>query len=99
MTRLQPLGPDEDTTLKNAEDGERIVALSEDVAEVLADYVDHKRKDREDDHGREPLLPSEKDRLSKSAIQQITYKLTRPCIYSDECPHDKDPDSRRWRPV
>jgi len=88
--------PDEGTTLKNAEDGERIVALSDDVTEVLTDYVDEKRVDRVDDYGRKPLFPSKKGRLSKSAIQQITYKLTRPCTYSGECPHDKQPDDCEW---
>lgn len=88
--------PDEGTTLKNGTDGERIVALSEDVAGVIGDYVDHKRKDRTDDYGREPLFTTKKGRISKTAIQQVTYKLTRPCTYSGQCPHDYDPDKCEW---
>lgn len=71
--------PDEGTTLKNGTDGERTIALSEDVAGIVADYADHKRKDRIDNYGRKPLFTTKKGRISKTAIQQVTYKLTRPC--------------------
>lgn len=88
--------PEEGTSLKNAEDGERLVALSEDVAQVIAEYINHKRKDRVDDYGREPLFTTKKGRLSKTTIQTVTYKLTRPCMYSGDCPHDYDPDECEW---
>lgn len=88
--------PENGTSLKNAEDGERLVALSEDVAQVIADYIDHKRKDQVDDYGREPLFTTKKGRLSKTTIQTVTYKLTRPCTYSGDCPHGYDPDECEW---
>lgn len=88
--------PDEDTTLKNAEDGERLVALAEEVTQVISDYIDQKRKDRVDNYGREPLFTTKKGRISKNTIQQIAYKLTRPCFYSNKCPHGYDPDECEW---
>jgi integrase len=88
--------PDEGPTLKNAEDGERIVALSEDVAEVIADYIGHKRNERTDDHGRRPLFSTKQGRISKNTIQQVAYGLTRPCEYGQACPHSKDPDDCEW---
>lgn len=88
--------PEKGTTLKNAEEGERVIALADDVAEVIGDYIDHKRKQREDDSGRKALFTTKKGRISKNTIQQVTYKLTRPCVYSNSCPHDKDIDECDW---
>lgn len=87
---------DTETPLKNAEDGERILALSDDVSKVIADYIDHKRKERTDNYGREPLFTTKKGRISKTTIQQVSYKMTRPCSYSNNCPHDKNPDDCEW---
>ena len=84
--------PETDTPLKNKEAGERMVALDEDECEVLEDYLEHKRKDVTDDFGREPLIKTMNGRMGKVTIRRTAYRLTRPCIYSEVCPHNKNPE-------
>lgn len=83
---------DEGTTLKNGLEGERCVALSDEATEVLGDYIDRNRIDVRDDHGRDPLFTTERGRIAKNTIRKTTYRLTRPCVYANHCPHDRDPD-------
>lgn len=83
--------PDTDTPLKNGRDGERDIALSERVCEVLDDYLQVNRTRVEDDHGRRPLLASAQGRVSRSNLRSDFYCITRPCQYR-ECPHDRDRD-------
>lgn len=82
--------PDAGTRLKNGERAERMVALPEEVVEVLTDYIDMNRPDTRDDYGREPLFASDQGRMSKSNLRTSTYALTRPSAYGRECPHDRD---------
>lgn len=84
--------PETDTPIKNGKDGERLVALSDTMCDLLDDYISERRHDVTDDHGREPLLTSREGRLHKTTIQQYCYQITRPCEYGQECPHDRDPD-------
>ena len=84
--------PEEDTPLKNAEKGERWVALSAHVARVVEDYVSGPREDVTDDYGREPLLTTTHGRVSRSTVRDTVYRVTRPCWYGERCPHDRDPD-------
>lgn len=88
--------PDTGTPLKNKENSERWNTISENVAEVIGDHVDDRRIDTTDDHGREPLITSKYGRMTRGALRSVVYKLTRPCWYSDQCPHDKDPDDCEW---
>lgn len=46
-----------------------------------------------EDSGREPLLTSKQGRLSPSTTTRILYKYTRPCVYTNECPHNRDIDT------
>lgn len=85
--------PETGTRLKNKRSGERICALSEDVCEVLQDYIDVTRNDVTDDYGREPLFTTEGGRMHKSNIRGMVYAATRPCAYGKQCPHDRDPHS------
>jgi site-specific recombinase XerD len=80
------------TPLKNQESGERYIALSDEVCELLDAWIADLRPDVTDDQSRSPLLASKQGRLHPSTIQNIAYSLTRPCVYSDECPHDRDID-------
>lgn len=48
--------PETRTPLKNGETGERFVALSEDVCEVLDDWIEQQRPAVTDEHGRELLV-------------------------------------------
>lgn len=83
--------PETDTPLKLGDDGERNLTIADDLlAEALNDYIAHNRHDVTDDHGRKPLLTSSQGRLHASTIQHQVYKLTRPCYYSDDCPHQRD---------
>lgn len=83
--------PAEDTPLKNGEAGERPVALSDEVAVIVGDYVDHKRTDVTDECGREPLFTTAQGRMSKSTIRRTVHTITRPCNYRG-CPHGRDTD-------
>jgi site-specific recombinase XerD len=80
------------TTLKNGKKGERLIALGQDVCQVLDDWIAHQRPDVKDDHGRDPLLTTTNGRLSQSTTRETIYKVTRPCYYADACPHDRDTD-------
>ena len=84
--------PDTGTPIKNKGDGERLVALSDDICELLDDWLTNKRPDVTDDHGREPLLASREGRLQKTTLRMYVYRWTRPCTHGEECPHDRDPD-------
>jgi len=84
--------PDTDTPVKNRGDGERLVALSDDICELLDDWLENKRPNVTGDHGREPLLASSEGRLQKTTLRMYVYQWTQPCAHGEECPHDRDPD-------
>ena len=85
--------PDTGTRLKNKQSGERICALSEDVCEVLQDYINVTRDHVTDDYGREPLFTTRGGRMHKSNIRGMVYAVTRPCACGKECPHGRDPNA------
>jgi site-specific recombinase XerD len=84
--------PETGTSLKNGASGERIVALSPEVASVIEDYIETNRPRVTDEYGREPLFATTGGRWHKSNIRQRIYALTRPCYYTNECPHGRDLD-------
>lgn len=82
------------TPLKNKLDGQRPVALDDEVAELLETHIDVNRADRDDPDGRRPLFTTEHGetaRASGSSIRREIYIVTQPCRYG-ECPHDRDPE-------
>lgn len=79
--------------MKNGTGGERIVALSDKVCEVLNDWLDDQRPDTVDDHGRDPLLATRHGRIHVTTIQQYAYMATRPCVYGAECPYNRNPET------
>jgi integrase len=83
--------PDTDTPIKNKEPGERRVAISEEACDVIDDFLEQRRPDVVDDHGREPLLATQRGRAGTSTIRTYVYRWSRPCAISRECPHDRDP--------
>ena len=82
--------PDTDTPLKNKQEGERIIAVSNEVCLVLDDWLREKRPDVTDDYGRNPLLATNQGRIATTTIRTHCYQITRPCAYGQECPHDRD---------
>jgi len=84
--------PDSETPIKNKDPGERRVAISEEACEVIDDYLEQRRPDVVDDHGREPLLATQRGRVGTSTIRTYVYRWSRPCAIGRECPHDRDPD-------
>ena len=82
--------PETDTPLKNKQAAERQVNISEEVGDVLDDYIQYHRNDVEDEYGREPLLTTENCRAYDSLLRKHVYVLTRPCYYTGDCPHGRD---------
>jgi len=87
--------PDErGTPLKNGKDGERNQNISKEFAELIDKYKKNPdRHDVEDKFGRKPLLTTKDGRPGITTIRRDLYKLTRPCKFSNGCPHDRDIDS------
>jgi integrase len=83
--------PDTDTPLKNKYDGERCVALSSDLCGIFDDWLEQKRPEMTDDHGRNPFLATNYGRAHVTTIANYSYSWTRPCVYDEPCPHDRDP--------
>ena len=83
--------PRTETPLKNKEGGERMIALNQRECSLMDDYLEHKRTDTTDEYDREPLLTTTHGRIGKVTIRRTVYRLTRPCIYADVCPHGKEP--------
>ncbi|PAU78799.1 integrase [Halorubrum salipaludis] len=84
--------PDEDTPLKNKGEAEREVNLHDWVCEAIDDYIEINRPDVEDDYGRKPLITTQHGRPAGTNLRQNINALTRPCHYTNECPHDREID-------
>lgn len=84
--------PNAGTFLKNGERGERDVNLAPNVASVIADYIDSPNRHKvTDEYGRAPLLTTQQGQPSLSTLQGWIYRVTRPCVIGEPCPHDYDP--------
>lgn len=78
--------------LKNKSDGERQVNITEKVAEVVQDWIEHNRPSPDPDIGPEgteyhPLIASRYGRVDKSTIRRDIYQAT--CC--GDCTHDGKP--------
>jgi len=79
------------TPLKNGTDGQRSVNISKELADLIRQYLNNPdRDDVTDKFGRNPLFTTDSGRPTVDTIRRDLYKLTRPCVYSDTCPHDRD---------
>lgn len=79
------------TPLKLQEQGERDVSIVDpSLVQVLNDYIEQNRIPQEEADGREPLFTTRNGRATGGTIQAAVYRITRPCFYSDGCPHDRD---------
>lgn len=81
------------TTLKNGQEGERMVALSPEICNLLDDWIQKQRPDPTDGNERRALLSSKNGRPARSTIRQWVYKVTRPCYFTGECPKGREMDS------
>ena len=84
--------PDTGTPLKNKLGGERPVALSQETAKAIREYLRNYRYDVHDDHGRQPLLASTQGRPGGNTVRTWSYMATFPCLHSD-CPHGRERES------
>lgn len=82
--------PQTGTPLKNGPESEREVTVKPGLCEVLDDYIEMHHGAMEDEHGRMPLLGTSNGRMHKTTLQRNIYTLTRPCHYSNQCPHNRD---------
>ncbi|NIC00272.1 site-specific integrase [Halobacterium sp. R2-5] len=78
--------PEAGTTLKNGKSGERFVAISSELSEMLDDHVDVLRHDVTDDHGRDPLLTTSQGRMSRGWMRRKINQVTAPCYLNEPCP-------------
>lgn len=91
--RHRPGSPEKPgTPLKNGTGGERIINLPSEFRDVIDAYVTHNRHDVVDAFDREPLLTTTHGRVQTTTVRRDFYKLTRPCEYTNECPHGRDLD-------
>ena len=81
--------PETGTPIKNGKSGERLIALSEDICTILTDWIEDQRPRVTDDYDREPLVTSNQGRVHRSTLRRDCYLYTRPCVFTDECPHDR----------
>ena len=85
--------PESETALKNGFDSERLIALSKSESDVLDDYIENRRIENTDGHGREPLFTTEYGRISSATVRQYIYRLTQPCTIGESCPHGRDEEN------
>ena len=80
------------TTIKNRADGERLIALSDEVCQLLDDWIETQRSETKDEFGREPLISTPDGRAHRSTLRGDCYRYTRPCVSTGKCPHNRSPD-------
>ncbi|WP_128226066.1 site-specific integrase [Halobacteriaceae archaeon SHR40] len=78
--------PDQGTTLKNGGSGERLVAMTDELSELLSDYIDIQRHNVTDDNGRKPLITTRYGRMRRSTMRRSIYRVTAPCYRDQPCP-------------
>lgn len=88
--------PQMDTRLKNGADGERPVAIPEEVVDVIDTYILRERIEKHDDHGRRPLFSCRQGRPSDTTVRNWAYMATQPCVHK-HCPHGRDRDTCDYR--
>ncbi len=82
--------PESGTSIKNGDGGERYIALSEDVCELLDDWVADRRPDVSGTDGRQPLISTPQGRGHTTTLRNDCYRYTRPCISTGACPHGRE---------
>lgn len=89
--RDEMLDPDRaQKILKNGKQRERLVGINDLVCRVLDDWLEVNQPAGVDEYGRKSLLATDHGRISHNRGRSIAYQYTRPCIYGEDCPHDRD---------
>lgn len=91
--------PAKGTPLKNKSKGERAVALSKHVTNVLEDWLSQNHPGHTDEYGRTPLFATSRGRLSRTHARRMIYHFCKPCVRENECPHDEDIDECEFAPM
>jgi hypothetical protein len=61
---------------------------------IVTDYIEARRTPSTDEHGREPLFTTrEGNRVSRQIIYKNIVGYTRPCIFTNNCPHNRKIES------
>ncbi len=79
--------PSEGTTLKNGKGGERLVAMTPALTELLREHVDTNRHGVVDGYGREPLITTRHGRMPRSTMRRMINRITAPCYRNEPCPN------------
>lgn len=77
------------TRLKNGIRSQREINIKPGLQRVLDDYIETNHPKVRDDHGRMSLLGTRFGRPEVSTIQGNIYAITRPCEYTNKCPHGR----------
>ncbi len=78
--------PDQGTRLKNGKSGERLIAISSDLSELLGEYIEANRHNVTGDAGREPLLTTAYGRMTRTTMRRTINRITAPCYIDKPCP-------------
>lgn len=81
--------PESNTPIKNKEKGERFIGLTQGTCDILNDWIADRRPNKQDEFGRNPLVTTDQGRVHPGTVQNYVYSLTKPCLISDKCPHDR----------
>lgn len=87
--------PNNDTPLKNGKGGERPVAITSELAELLEEHIENRRNDVTDEYGREPLLTTSKGRMHRNTLRMLVYRVTAPHFRGEECPDCNQGEERK----
>ena len=78
------------TSLKNGNKSERNVSISENLWTTLQNYIEGpNRSDITDDYDRDPLFTTPTKRATRQRAYKDYTALSRPCVTSNACPHDR----------
>ncbi len=78
------------TPLKNANKSERNITISDEIVDVLNDYIEGRRISVDDEYNREPLFTTERGRVDRQVVYKNFIGVSRPCVYANDCPHGRD---------
>lgn len=87
--------PDKDTRLKNGRGGERPVAMTPELMELLEDYLEMSCEEVTDDYSRKPLFTTRNGRMHRNTMRRIVYRVTAPCYRGDPCPNCRQGDTAK----